>query len=306
MDARRFDTLIQSLSTAGSRRRALVAAFVGALGLFGWQGIDHAAAHDPSKACKKKSGKAKKKCLKKAKAHNATHTAQCTPSCAGKECGSDGCGASCGPCTGGVCDAGACTCPSTAVLCKGDCVNPCGNGSTALDPATCRCCGLNYRTSNCSSNSQCCSGDCRQVDNDDPPTCAPRSLGASCEFNEQCLYNCANRVCGCPSGWVRWPGSERCCITNGANSCAYEEFSFSCCSQVSGPSACTGPNRTCAGRARGEACEFPAQCHTNTCTDGVCGCPVNTQLCGGECHPACAVGQAHNPNTCVCEDMANE
>ena len=73
MDGTRFDSLTRSLTTAASRRRALVAILGGALGLLGWQRGEEAAAHDPSKACKKKSGQQKKKCLKKAKKHNATH-----------------------------------------------------------------------------------------------------------------------------------------------------------------------------------------------------------------------------------------
>ena len=78
MDSARFDTLTRALTTAGSRRRAL-AVLTGSLGLLGWQAVDDAAAHDPSKKCKKKSGQQKKKCLKKAKAHNATHTTQVPP-----------------------------------------------------------------------------------------------------------------------------------------------------------------------------------------------------------------------------------
>ena len=79
MDEIRFDSLTRSLTTAGSRRRALVATLGGTLGLLGWQGGDDTAAHNPSKGCKKKSGKAKKKCLKQAKAHNATHTVAAAP-----------------------------------------------------------------------------------------------------------------------------------------------------------------------------------------------------------------------------------
>jgi hypothetical protein len=72
MDINHFDTLTRTLAATGSRRRTL-AALGGALGLLGWHGKGDTSAHDPSKACKKKSGKQKKTCLKKAKKHNATH-----------------------------------------------------------------------------------------------------------------------------------------------------------------------------------------------------------------------------------------
>jgi hypothetical protein len=64
MDPSRFDGLTRTLSGSGSRRRALAA--LGALGLFGWHGIEDVAAHDPSKDYKKKSGKQKQTCLNKA------------------------------------------------------------------------------------------------------------------------------------------------------------------------------------------------------------------------------------------------
>ena len=67
MDADRFDTLTRSLTTAGSRRGALAAVLSGAVSLLSWQGIETVDAHNPKAACKKKSGDAKKKCLKKAK-----------------------------------------------------------------------------------------------------------------------------------------------------------------------------------------------------------------------------------------------
>jgi hypothetical protein len=97
MDETRFDALARSLGTAGSRRRALGGLLLGALVLVGSQ-ADETAAHDALKSCKKKSGKQKKKCIKKAKAHNAQHageglssgdTGNRTPvdPCAGVTCG---------------------------------------------------------------------------------------------------------------------------------------------------------------------------------------------------------------------------
>src|SRR5687768_17043077 len=97
MDADRFDTLLHALSQTPSRRAAVRMLVGSILGGSVTLGHDDAGAHDALKKCKKKSGKQKKKCLKKAKDHNATH-AVCTPNCAGKTCGDNGCGGSCGTC----------------------------------------------------------------------------------------------------------------------------------------------------------------------------------------------------------------
>jgi hypothetical protein len=78
MDSARFDSLTRTLAATGTRRRAL-AALAGSLALRGWHGGEDVDAHNPLKACKKKSGKQKKKCLKKAKAHNATHAVVAPP-----------------------------------------------------------------------------------------------------------------------------------------------------------------------------------------------------------------------------------
>jgi hypothetical protein len=73
MDDSRFDALARSLTEGRSRRVALGGLLIGTLGLLGVQ-WEAAEAHNPLKACKKKSGDAKKKCVKKVKKHNATHT----------------------------------------------------------------------------------------------------------------------------------------------------------------------------------------------------------------------------------------
>lgn len=84
MDAEHFDTITRTLTTAGSRRRALGGLLLGSLGLLIGKGTEDAAAHDPRLTCKKLKGDRKKKCLKKAKKHNAQHAAEgssCPPSC---------------------------------------------------------------------------------------------------------------------------------------------------------------------------------------------------------------------------------
>jgi hypothetical protein len=78
MDAERFDTLARSLTCGGSRRHALTGLVAGALGLLGAR-AEETAAHDLKATCKKKSGEAKKKCLKKAKRHAAERASQTLP-----------------------------------------------------------------------------------------------------------------------------------------------------------------------------------------------------------------------------------
>src|SRR5687768_6013271 len=110
MDANRFDTMARSLAASGSRRRALALAISGAFAHLLTR--DDAEAHDLLKKCKKIKNKTKKKkCIKKAKAHNATHTTG----------GGDGGGTGAG--TGGT---GGCTGP-------GQCPNP----SNPCEVATC-------------------------------------------------------------------------------------------------------------------------------------------------------------------------
>jgi hypothetical protein len=73
---------------ACSRRRALGGLLAGTLGVLGWHDGDDILAHDPKATRKKKSGKARKTCLKKARAHAAADA--CASYCADRECGSDG------------------------------------------------------------------------------------------------------------------------------------------------------------------------------------------------------------------------
>lgn len=71
----RFDGLGRSLAATAPRRLVLrvVAGAVGA-GLLGWRGAGVADAHNPLKKCEKiKKRSARKRCIKRGKAHNATH-----------------------------------------------------------------------------------------------------------------------------------------------------------------------------------------------------------------------------------------
>ena len=78
MDGSHFDALTRTLSAPGSRRRAVGGLLVGTLTLLG-NGLEETQAHDLLKKCKTLKGDKKKKCVKKAKAHNATHLTEVPP-----------------------------------------------------------------------------------------------------------------------------------------------------------------------------------------------------------------------------------
>src|SRR5215207_8857558 len=76
MDPDRFESFLRSLSTSPSRRSALRLLVGSVFGGLVTRGTGDATAHNALTACRKKSGKQKKKCLKKAKKHNAQHANQ--------------------------------------------------------------------------------------------------------------------------------------------------------------------------------------------------------------------------------------
>jgi hypothetical protein len=118
----------RTLSTAQSRRGALRLLAGSTVGLLGWQGFGSTEAHDARKKSKKKSGQQKKRCLKKAKQHNATHP------CAGQPVGAPclpfaGAGATCSPgnslsdvCCSSLCE-GSTSAPGVCAI--GENGNPC-------------------------------------------------------------------------------------------------------------------------------------------------------------------------------------
>jgi hypothetical protein len=104
MDVERFDDLVRSLPNGSSRRRVLSTALGVIPGLLGLARLE-TSGHDALKKCKGKSGAKKKKCLKKAKKHNAQHQTE-------PECRNDGdCPDQVQFCQGGSCQT---VCPSEA------------------------------------------------------------------------------------------------------------------------------------------------------------------------------------------------
>jgi hypothetical protein len=215
MDADRFDALSRSLTTAGSRRRALAFALSGALApLLAGEATD---AHDALLTCKKLKGAKKKKCLKKAKKHMKTHAGEvpssggggssggCTPNCAPTNaCGSDGCTGSCGTCDGGAtCTAtGVCDCGIGKELCQGTCWPRCGGGMERNSATCSSCCYPPGRGPGGSTEAECdarfcCAGVCALTDGG-VWRCGGLDACDPCTFNEQCSDGnpCLGGRCG--------------------------------------------------------------------------------------------------------------
>jgi hypothetical protein len=213
MDADRFDTLARSLTRGGSRRHALTGLVAGALSglLFGAFGLlspsaDDAAAHDLKVTCKKKSGKAKKTCLKKAKKHAAAHASETLPPPppppppGGCPSGQKPCDGGCIPSaqccntadcrvSGQVCTAARqCACPpALPVACGGACLAPCSDSQERRP--NCQCCTIN-KLPDGANNFNCCSL------RSSGGYCEGRPAGVSCEFGEECAsYNCVQGSC---------------------------------------------------------------------------------------------------------------
>src|SRR5215203_4853281 len=181
MDSARFDILARSLTTAGSRRRALVLVLSGALApRLAREGAN---AHNALLKCKRLTGKHKKKCVTKAKKHNATHTPSgtpsgCTPNCTGRVCGDDGCGGSCGTCGNvpcqDVCQGGACLSANDSPCIFG---GRCLNGTCNPNPM---CGGGGVSICSPANPGACCSKVC----NDE--ICAPGFPGDECTVRTDC------------------------------------------------------------------------------------------------------------------------
>ena len=125
MDGERFDAMTKTLAAGPTRRRLLLGLLGGAFGLLGGLGPGEAGAHNPLRACKKiEDRKRRRRCLRRARQHNALHAAQAD--CLGQADGND-----CG--TGQECSGEVCATPSgcrnincfgDSMCCSGKCNNP--------------------------------------------------------------------------------------------------------------------------------------------------------------------------------------
>jgi hypothetical protein len=249
MDADRFDSLSRSLSAAGTRRRALRGLLLGALGAFGSAQTGDIVAHDLAGKCKKKSGKTRKQCLRKARKHRAEHAEEgqsgvCTPAC--PVCQS--------------CDRGACV-PNRSVddaACNGDgrCLNGVCNPKPGCLPVDGNCAGLG--------NAACCTKACEggECDGgaDSQPNGAECQVHADCQ-SERCLgYRCVPGVRTLGGGCFRDPQ----CASN------------QCGCAGAGGTQCTCRNATCGGT--GALCDpnDPRGLHVDCCEGGCTGVNVGT------------------------------
>ena len=288
MDGSRFDSFTQTLALHGTRRRALGGLLFGAFGFLSLS-ADDAAAHDLKAKCKKKSGDAKKKCLKQAKKHAATHTVVSPPPCPQ---GQRPCRGAClstliccddSDCAGGrTCQNGTCACPDDAP--HGDCP---GSGSVCQQCCESRNCWINGADQG--DGRQCQSGACvctvlgtRLCPSGLCGFCCDTSEcsgGKTCVRNNpgpgpgrcECAYfpspqvECRGRcVAPCSSSTIRNPETCGCCIPNGA----YASNITPCCSGQVDPNF----SIYCGGLAAGSTCSFPQQCWSNNCLCGAFGC----------------------------------
>jgi hypothetical protein len=213
MDGFRFDRLTRTLTSAGSRRRALGGLMLGSLGLLGHERSEDAAAHDPSKKCKKKSGEAKKKCLKKAKKHNATHLVPPPPVCPPVCPVCLGCNGATGQCEALPNGQSALGCAAPHVCCGGTCCDPINQCNAAGTCATCAqvcpdtcsaCFNLADGSTICGgASSSCLSGEsCRSTDD-----CAAGKVCAT-SFTRR-PDNSTSQFCGTPGAcWTVIPCSS--------------------------------------------------------------------------------------------------
>ena len=273
MDGPRFDILTRALTAPGSRRRALAAALAGVLGSLDWLASDDTAAHNPLKKCKKKSGKQKKACIRKAKKHNATHVVAAPPPTPVPPAG----------------------CPIGTKPCEGTCIPTNQCCTTADCPPTYqnRCCNgvctdAKLQTeADCTQDAQCCSGNCRRMNS----------------FEEICAATCRGQECypsvvGCCREYPCLPSADG----SGATACGgCRDRGESC---VSDAGCCFSDCTTHPGGTQGQclsyaggpceksidcrSCHFRGQCTTNggsrdICTAGTCGCPdecCSSAACG--------------------------
>lgn len=210
----------------------------------------------------------------------------CKPTCAGKQCGSDGCGDICGTCPyGSKCDAaGMCL-----VVC-GDEV--CGTGEDKCNcPADCAggCAG-------CCAGGTCKSGEgdfeCGQVGE----VCLDCTMTQESCVNHACQCQCGDGMCcssetcqNCPQDCGDCCGDGMCNFGEDQCSCV-TDCGFPCAGKQCGPDGCGGNCGLCPG---GESCDqgkCVVICGDKLCGLGedICNCPND---CVGGCDGCCQAGK---------------
>jgi len=223
---------------------------------------------------------------------------ECTPSCDGKTCGSDGCGGSCGSCPAGQsCQAGACA------VCTANCT-----GKTCGDDGCGGTCGTCADGQLCSAQGQCTSDPCGGISFEG---CCEGDTVKWCENGEIAEVPCpeaaqGGQADGPKCGWLASEGYYWCDNTGAAEPTgAFPQpcgpCTADCTGKVCGSDGCGGSCGTCGG---GEACQAGAcvAC-TPSCNGKVCG----DDGCGGSCGE-CANGQFCVQGACsatACGDVTD-
>ena len=235
----------------------------------------------------------------------------CTPSCVGKECGTDGCGGLCGHCdTSEICNAdGQCQADTGCVpKCSGKICGPNGCGGqcgicapneqctptgTCIDPSGCtaqcggKACGADGcggTCGTCKPTEKCQSGAC--VEGSCTPSCAGKDCGSD---------GCGGTCGGCPSGQSCDAAGH--CVTVAAG-CGNLTYEGKCDANDVVVSWCEGgqvKTQDCSQYGAGFQCAWDAanayywclQGCTPACTGKTCG----PDGCGGSCG-SCPAGQA--------------
>jgi hypothetical protein len=199
MDPTLFDTFARALTAPGTRRRVLGGLLAGALGLLGTPEAELAQAHDSRKKCKKIEDRGKrKKCVKKAKQHNAQHANETSPPLG--------------------------TCPAGTTSCGGTCVGSTCTGGQHFEPSQCRCCiAVSRDTTNCTGADDCCSRMCLPHETELLRNyCGCNLFQMPCEVNENCCSGTCElgsgvcpdgNCCACGPQGTRCTSSSNCCGT---------------------------------------------------------------------------------------------
>ncbi len=239
---------------------------------------------------------------------------ECTPDCAGKQCGNDGCGGTCGKCPqnqscqNNHCVAGDCTPKCQGMECGDDgCGGTCGTCPPGKKCQAGKCaasCQPNCEGKQCGTDG--CGGTCGQC----PPnffcdaghcakTCEPKCTGKQCgsdgcggtcgscqpgftcsadgHCQQGCVPDCNGKQCGsdgCGGTCGSCPPSFTCSNGHCTSGCTP-----SCTGKQCGDDGCGGSCGTC---NPGDYCNLQGHCVTNcqpNCTGKECG----SDGCGGSC-----------------------
>lgn len=213
-----------------------------------------------------------------------TCQADCTPNCTGKQCGDNGCGGSCGTCTTGYCVGG---------TCKATCTRSCAGKSCGDDG-----CGGSCGT--CPANTACRSGTCSNGTCLSCPGEAPCPVGWECfqyldyPWVTLCMKPCSSG--SCPADFVC--SDDGYCAPTSVNGCLGNAVTLSdTCGNTLSSTQCKADwtcrdgecgTATCAACGNGEACPNDWECLTYTDTPevGYCTrrCSSGTCPSGFECH----------------------